>query len=104
MAARPGYELPDPRNPFANPQQPPQFPQPYQQSRRDYDAESDMSDQYGSRNGSTARLTGNSPYYDHTGQYDAYSEYCCLVATVLSFRTDANLSLYLIPLRASSYS
>jgi 1,3-beta-glucan synthase len=94
MAARPGYEQPDPRNPFAIPQQQSQFAQPYQQPRRDYDAESDMSDQYASRNGSTARLTGTSPYYDHSGgQYDAYSEYCCLVATVLSFRTDANLCL-----------
>lgn len=77
MAARPGYEQPDPRNPFANPQQQQQFPQPqpYQQRRRDYDAESDMSDQYASRNGSSARLTGGSPYHD-PGQYDSYSEYC----------------------------
>ncbi len=102
MAARPGYEQPDPRNPFASPQQLQQFPQPqpYQPRRRDYDAESDVSDPYGSRNGSTARLTGGTPYYDHAGQYDSYSEYYCLVATVLSFRTDANLSfakLYLDP-------
>ncbi len=74
MAARPGYEQPDPRNPFVNPQQLHQHPQSYQQRRRDYDAESDMSDQYGSRNGSTTRLTGNSPYYDHSGQHDSYSE------------------------------
>ena len=80
MATRPA----DPRNPFANPQQPHPFPQPYQQRRRDYDAESDMSDQYGSRNGSSAGLTGGSPYHDH-GQYDSYSEYCYLVAAVLSF-------------------
>lgn len=100
MAARPGYEQPDSRNPFANPQQLPQFPQPHQQPRRDYDAESDMSDQYASRNGSMARLNGNSPYYDSTGQFDTYSEYCCLVATVLLFRRDAILSLYLIPIPA----
>jgi hypothetical protein len=112
MAARLGHEQPDPRNPFANPQQPHQFPQPYQQRRRDYDAESDMSDQYGSRNGSSARLAGGSPYNDH-GQYDSYSEYCHLVVAVLSFfRTDANLcfeKLYILPIatvapRTSSYS
>jgi hypothetical protein len=111
MATRPGYEQPDPRNPFANPQQLQQFPQPYQQQRRDYDAESDMSDQYASRNGSSARLTGGSPHYDH-GQYDSYSEYCRLVTTVFPSRTDTNLSvenLYLLLLatvapRTSSYS
>ncbi|KAI0306588.1 1-3-beta-glucan synthase [Multifurca ochricompacta] len=73
MAARPGYEQPDPRNPFANPPQPQQYPQQYQQRGRDYDAESDISDQYGSRNESTAHLTGGSPYYDHSGQYDSYN-------------------------------
>jgi 1,3-beta-glucan synthase len=71
MALRPGNDQPDPRNPFLN--HPPnlqQFPHQYQQRRRDYDTESDMSDHYGSRNGSTAQLTNSSPYYDHL-----YSEY-----------------------------
>ncbi|KAH9981305.1 1-3-beta-glucan synthase [Lactifluus volemus] len=66
MALRPGNDQPDPRNPFLN--HPPnlqQFPHQYQQRRRDYDTESDMSDHYGSRNGSTAQLTNSSPYYDH---------------------------------------
>jgi hypothetical protein len=66
MAARPGYAQPDPRYPFANPPMPQQFPQQYQQRRRDYDAESDYSDPFGSRNTSTTHLTGNSPYYDHS--------------------------------------
>lgn len=94
MATRPGYEQPDLRNPFANPQQLQQIPQPqpYQQRRRDYDAESDMSEQYGSRNASSAHLTGGSPYYDN-GQYESYSEYCGLVAAVFSSRTDANSCL-----------
>lgn len=108
MAARPGYEQRDPRNPFANPQQLHQMPQPYQQRRRDYDAESDMSDQYASRNGSTAHLTGGSPQYDH-GQYDSYSEYRGLVATVRPSRADASSSVENLPLatvapRTSSYS
>jgi hypothetical protein len=70
MAARPGYAQPDPRYPFANPPMPQQFPQQYQQRRRDYDVESDFSDTFGSRNTSTTHLTGNTPYYDHAGQYD----------------------------------
>lgn len=77
MAARPGYAQPDSRYQFANPpmpQQYPQYPQQYQQRRRDYDAESDTSDPFGSRNTSTTHLTGNSPYYDHVGQYD-HSEF-----------------------------
>jgi 1,3-beta-glucan synthase len=74
MAARPGYAQPDPRNPFSNPPMPQQYPQQYQQRRRDYDAESDMSDPYGSRNTSTTHLTANSPYYDQAGQFD-HSEY-----------------------------
>jgi 1,3-beta-glucan synthase len=76
MAARLGYAQPDPRYPFANPPmpQPQQYPQQYQQRRRDYDAESDISDPFGSRNTSTTHLTGNSPYYDHASQYD-HSEY-----------------------------
>src|SRR6266576_4176009 len=74
MAARLGYAQPDPRYPFPNPQMPQQYPQQYQQRRRDYDAESDISDPFGSRNTSTTHLTGNSPYYDHAGQYDT-SEY-----------------------------
>ena len=65
MALRPGNDQPDPRNPFlSHPPNPQQFPHQYQQRRRDYDAESDMSDHYGSRNGSTAQLTNSSPYYD----------------------------------------
>lgn len=70
MAARPGYAQPDPRYPFANPPMPQQYPQQYQQRRRDYDAESDYSDPFGSRNTSTTHLTGNTPYYDHAGQND----------------------------------
>lgn len=111
MAARPGYEQRDHRNPFTNPQQLHQAPQPYQQRRRDYDAESDMGDQYASRNGSTTHLAGGSPHYDH-GQYDSYSEYCGLVATVFPSPTDSNSSIenfYLIPFasvapRTLSYS
>ena len=74
MAARPGYAQPDPRYPFPNPPMPQPYPQQYQQRRRDYDAESDFSDPYGSRNTSTTHLTGNPPYYDHAGQHD-HSEY-----------------------------
>jgi hypothetical protein len=77
MAARPGYAQPDPRYPFANAPMPQQYPQQYQQRRRDYDAESDYSDQYGSRNTSTTHLTANSTY-DHAGQFgqfDSRSEY-----------------------------
>ena len=70
MAARPGYAQPDPRYPFANPPMPQPYPQQYQQRRRDYDAESDFSDPYGSRNTSTTHLTGNSPYHDNAGQHD----------------------------------
>ena len=70
MAARPGYAQPDPRYPFANPPMPQPYPQQYQQRRRDYDAESDFSDPYGSRNTSTTHLTGNSTYYDYAGQHD----------------------------------
>ena len=92
MAARPGYAQPDPRNPFSNPPMPQQYPQQYQQRRRDYDAESDMSDPYGSRNTSTTHLTANSPYYDQAGQYD-HSKYhspfilfcSCLLSTRIPF-------------------
>jgi hypothetical protein len=74
MAARPGYAPPDPRNPFTtNPPLPQQSPQQYQQRRRDYDAESDFSDPYGSRNGSTAQLTTHSQH-DNYGQYDSPCE------------------------------
>lgn len=75
MAVRPGYGQHDPRNPPPNYPHPQQFPQPYQQRRRDYDAESDLSDQYGSGTGSTAQLSIGSPYYDHSSQPDSYSEY-----------------------------
>lgn len=74
MAARLGYAQPDPRYPFANPPMTQQYPQQYQQRRRDFDAESDYSDPFGSRNTSTTHLTGNSPYYDHASQND-HSEY-----------------------------
>jgi hypothetical protein len=74
MAARLGYAQPDPQYPFANPPMTQQYPQQYQQRRRDYDAESDYSDPFGSRNTSTTHLTGNSPYYDHASQND-HSEY-----------------------------
>lgn len=73
MAARPGYAPPDPRNPFTNPPLSQQYPQQYQQRGRDYDAESDFSDPYGSRNGSTAQLTTNS-HHDNYGQYDSPCE------------------------------
>jgi len=73
MAARPGYAQPDPRNPFVNPPPPQQYPQIYQQRRRDYDAESDFSDPYGSRNGSTAHLTGQT-LHDNYGQFDSPCE------------------------------
>lgn len=63
MAARPGYGQPDPRNPFANP------PQQQYAPRREYDAESDMSDQYG-RSESTTHLAAN---YDQNSPYDSYS-------------------------------
>ena len=96
MAARPGYEQRDHRNPFTNPQQLQQVPQPYQQRRREYDAESDMSDQYASRNGSAAHLTGGSPHYDH-GQYDSYSEYSGIVATVFPSPAYSNLSVKFLP-------
>ncbi|KAH9997287.1 1-3-beta-glucan synthase [Russula vinacea] len=71
MAARPGYVQPDPRYPFANAPMPQQYPQQYQQRRRDYDAESDYSDPYGSRNTSTTHLTANSTY-DHAGQFGQF--------------------------------
>ena len=74
MAARPGYAQPDPRYPFTNPPIPQQFPQQYQQRRRDYDAESDISDPFSSRNTSTTHLAANSPYYDQASQY-SQSEY-----------------------------
>lgn len=73
MAARPGYAQPAPPNPFSNPPMPP-LPHQYQQRRRDYDAESDFSDPYGSRNGSTAHLASHS-HYDDSGQYDSPCEY-----------------------------
>jgi hypothetical protein len=74
MAARPGYAQPDPRNPFANLPMPQPHLQQYQQVRRDYDAESDVSDPFGSRNGSTAQLASHS-HYDDSGQYDSPCEY-----------------------------
>lgn len=77
MAARLGYAQPDPRNPFANPPMPQQYPQQYQQRRRDYDAESDISDPYGSRNTSTTHLTANSAYNDHSKHRTPFI-YICL--------------------------
>ncbi|KZV64948.1 glycosyltransferase family 48 protein [Peniophora sp. CONT] len=82
MAARPGYGQPDPRNPFNNQPYPQQagFPQPqyngglqpqqpnYNQ-RNDYD--DGESDQYASRNTSTAHLAGN---YDSGSQYEGYEK------------------------------
>ncbi len=83
MAARPGYAQPDPRNPFANPPMPQQFPQQYQQRRRDYDAESDFSDPFGSRNTSTTHLPANSPYYNHAGQHDHSEHHSPFILTPL---------------------
>jgi 1,3-beta-glucan synthase len=60
--ARPGFgygqgpPVQDPRNPFS----PQAYPQAYTQERREYDADSEVGDPYGS----TARLAGNSGYYD----------------------------------------
>jgi|SRR6267142_1785199 len=106
MAARPGYAQLDPPNPFANPPMPP-LPHQYQQRRRDYDAESDFSDPYGSRNGSTAHLASHS-HYDDSGQYDSpceyhspFSPYPCLLSTpleciVLSPCTESSFSFTLL--------
>lgn len=103
MAARPGYAQPDPRNPFANPPMPHPQPHQYQQGRRDYDAESDFSDPYGSRNGSTAHLASHS-HYDDSGQYDSPCEYrspcspySCLLSTPLE-------CIVLSPCTGSSFS
>lgn len=65
-----GYGLPsDPRNnPYSGSRQPPHpsFPQP----RREYDADSDMGDHYGSANSSTTRLAGSQAYYEQqNGQF-----------------------------------
>jgi len=66
--ATPRYGQPqDPRNPFANPRQQPPA-QSYAQPRREYDADSDMGDHYGSVNGSTTRLAGSPAYYEQNGQ------------------------------------
>lgn len=73
MAARPGYGQPDPRNPFANP------PQQQYAPRREYDAESDMSDQYG-RSESTTHLAAN---YDQNSPYDSYSGVWILSVVVI---------------------
>lgn len=58
--ARPGYgqgpPVQDPRNPFS----PQAYPQGYQQPKRDYDADSEIGDPYGS----TTRLAGNNSFYD----------------------------------------
>jgi hypothetical protein len=100
MAARPGYAPPDPRNPFTNPPLPQQYPQQYQQRRRDYDAESDFSDPYGSRNGSSAQLTAHS-HHDNHGQYDSPCECDTLFSDSYIFllspmRVRRSLSLYLV--------
>jgi 1,3-beta-glucan synthase len=56
--ARPGYgygqgpPVQDPRNPFSS--------QAYPQARRDYEADSEMGDPYGS----TTRLAGTTGFYD----------------------------------------
>lgn len=57
MAARPGYDLPDPPNPFAN------QPSPYGQPLRQYSGDSDPHDNYASRNASSVPLN-NAAYYD----------------------------------------
>jgi hypothetical protein len=111
MAARPGYTQPDPRYPFVNPPMPQQYPQQYQQRRRDYDAESDYSDPFGSRNTSTTHLTGNSLYYDQAGQYD-HSEYYApfflcsrLLSARVSFLASIHYNVLLVPLcRPSSFT
>jgi len=60
--AHPGYgysqgpPIQDPRNPFSQQA----YPQGYPQTTREYDAESEMGDPYGS----TARLTGANGFYD----------------------------------------
>lgn len=69
MAARPYGGPNDPRaaqNPFAQPQQPQQFPNPsYPQPRRDYgESESSAADPYGTYNSSTTRLAGSSGFFD----------------------------------------
>ena len=109
MAARLGYAQPDPRYPFANPPMPQQYPQQYQQRRRDYDAESDMSDPFGSRNTSTTHLTGNSPYYDHAGQYDHSESPFFLGFRLLSARVPflafIHYDFFLVPIcRPSSFT
>jgi hypothetical protein len=109
MAARLGYAQPDPRYPLANPPMPQQYPQQYQQRRRDYDAESDMSDPFGSRNTSTTHLTGNSPYHDHAGQYD-HSEspvFLCprLLSALVPFLAFIYYDFFLVPFcRPSSFT
>jgi len=111
MAARLGYAQPDPRYPFPNPPMPQQYPQQYQQRRRDYDAESDISDPFGSRNTSTTHLTGNSPNYDHAGQYD-HSEYHSpfflfprLLSAGVPFLTPIHYNFFLVPFcRPSSFT
>src|SRR5712671_1216707 len=102
MASSPGYAQPDPRNPFINPQQPqqyPQYPQQYQQRRRDYDADSDLSDPYGSRNGSTAFLASTSHHHDPSGQSDSHREHHSpSILTSLSYSRDASpLHAILLP-------
>lgn len=111
MAARPGYAQPDPRYPIANPPIPQQYPQQYQQRRRDYDAESVYSDPFGSRNTSTTQLTGNSPYYDHASQND-HSEYhspffLCLrlLSARVPFLASIHYNFLLVPFcRPSSFT
>ncbi|KAF4576559.1 1,3-beta-glucan synthase component FKS1 [Pleurotus pulmonarius] len=63
----------NPRNPFHNyphpqhPQYQQPIPQPYQQARSEYDAESELGDHYSnSVNGSTTRLAGSPGYYDQS--------------------------------------
>ncbi|KAF8654087.1 hypothetical protein AX16_003620 [Volvariella volvacea WC 439] len=67
----PGYGQ-DPRNnPYPRPQLPLGPGQGFPQPRRDYDADSDIGDHYGSVNSSTARLAGDPNYYGaHQGNND----------------------------------
>lgn len=89
-----GYGLPqDPRNPFSNAgQRPPQgaqqqapapgIPQP----RRDYDADSDAGDHYGSYNSSTTRLAGSPGYYDQNSEFHSCIFYAVVVLLCIPTR------------------
>lgn len=70
----------DPRNPFS----PQAYPQGYHQPGREYgDAESDMGDPYGS----TARLAGNTGFYDSEYLISKRSGLCTDSLRYLSFNT-----------------